>query len=149
MMKTLKKIHDWNEVPEFETDAEASRFWDEHALAPELLAEGTRQAPAGLAAILARKPKTKRLAKRTQIDLTDALLSQMDRAIAPRQFGNSEPQKPETPGYREGTFRPHTRAKTIHFDVDMLDEAAKRAKLEGVTQEEFIKRALDKALKSA
>jgi hypothetical protein len=102
MMKTLKKIHDWNEVPEFESDAEASRFWDEHALAPELLAEGIRQAPAGLAAILAQKPKAS-----------------------------------------------GTRAKTIHFDVDTLAEAAKRAKLEGVTQEEYIRRVLAKALKSA
>jgi hypothetical protein len=102
MMKTLKKIHDWEEVPEFESDAEASRFWDEHALAPELLAEGTRQAPAGLAAILAQKPKAS-----------------------------------------------VTRAKTIHFDVDTLAEVARRAKLEGLTQEEFIRRVMDRALKSA
>ena len=101
-MKSLKKIRDWQDVPEFETDAEASRFWDEHALAPELLAEGTRQVPVGLAAILARGPKA-----------------------------------------------PATRAKTIHFDVDTLAEAAKRAKLEGVTQEEYIRRVLSKALKSA
>ena len=108
MMKTLKKIHDWDEVPEFESDAQASRFWDEHALSPELLAQGERQAPSDVAVILARKPAPTR------------------------------------------TVRPSsTRAKTIHFDVETLAEATRRAKLEGVTQEEYIRRVVNQALKSA
>ena len=108
MMKTLKKIRGWDQVPAFASDAEASRFWGEHALSPELLAEGERQAPVDVAAILARKP-------------------------VPAQ-----------------TTRPSTtRAKTIHFDLETLAEATRRAKLEGVTQEEYIRRVLRQALKSA
>ena len=59
-MNELKKIRSWDELPVFESDAEAAPYWETHGLAPHLLEEASHTPPAEVAAILSRRPVVSR-----------------------------------------------------------------------------------------
>lgn len=56
-MKRLIEVKSWDEVPAFDSDADAERFWATHTLAPALLARARRGPPADVAAILGRRAR--------------------------------------------------------------------------------------------
>jgi predicted HicB family RNase H-like nuclease len=55
MPKKMTILHSLDHIPQFDSDAEASKYWDTHTYSSELLATSVRGPDPELAAILNRK----------------------------------------------------------------------------------------------
>lgn len=71
-MNDLKTIHSLDEIPDFASEAEEARFWDEHELAPGMM---SRQNAGALSDLLPppREPKSRPTSIRLGRDLEQRL----------------------------------------------------------------------------